>query len=85
MASMAYFSLRDPSRELPLAEVRKMKVAVTGGAGRLGQHIVAELAASGHGVVSVDKTPPTDTAAVDADAGAQVVRLMADLTDVGQA
>ncbi len=35
-----------------------MQIVVTGGSGRLGQHVVAELLAHGHTVLSLDRVPP---------------------------
>ncbi|HLH24566.1 MAG TPA: NAD(P)-dependent oxidoreductase [Chloroflexota bacterium] len=35
-----------------------MKIVVTGGSGRLGQHTVDELLAHGHSVLSLDRVPP---------------------------
>jgi nucleoside-diphosphate-sugar epimerase len=35
-----------------------MKIVVTGGSGRLGQHVVDELLAHGHAVLSLDRVPP---------------------------
>ena len=55
-----------------------MRVCVTGGSGRAGRAVVADLLAHGHRVVSVDLVPPTP------DLGAAVI-LRADLTDYGQA
>lgn len=53
-----------------------MKVAVTGGAGRLGHKVVAELLEAGHQVVSLDIINPAS------DQGCPFVRV--DLTDFGQ-
>ena len=55
-----------------------MRVCVTGGSGRAGRAVVADLLEHGHRVVSVDLVPPTP------DLGAAVI-LRADLTDYGQA
>jgi nucleoside-diphosphate-sugar epimerase len=35
-----------------------MQIVVTGGSGRLGQHVVDELLAHGHAVLSLDRVPP---------------------------
>jgi UDP-glucose 4-epimerase len=56
-----------------------MKVVVTGGSGRAGEYIMAELVAHGHEVVNADKTPPPSSAY---DCGALFQR--ADFTDFGQ-
>jgi nucleoside-diphosphate-sugar epimerase len=53
------------------------RVVVTGGSGKLGRVVVAELAEQGYDVVTVDRVPPP------ADAPGSFVR--ADLTDHGQA
>jgi UDP-glucose 4-epimerase len=37
-----------------------VKIALTGGSGRIGHAIAAELLRRGHGVVSVDRAPPAD-------------------------
>jgi UDP-glucose 4-epimerase len=37
-----------------------VRIAVTGGSGRVGQAIVAGALRQGHGVVSIDRTPPAD-------------------------
>ena len=37
-----------------------MKVVVTGGSGRLGQHTIRELLAHEHQVLSLDKAPPPE-------------------------
>jgi len=55
-----------------------MRVCVTGGSGKAGRAVVADLLEHGHRVVSVDLVPPTP------DPGAAVI-LRADLTDYGQA
>ena len=55
-----------------------MRVCVTGGSGRAGRAVVADLLEHGHRVVSVDLVPPTP------DLGAAVI-LRADLTEYGQA
>ncbi|HEY7064061.1 MAG TPA: NAD(P)-dependent oxidoreductase [Chloroflexota bacterium] len=51
-----------------------MKVVVTGGSGRLGQHTVDELLAHGHEVLSLDRVPP---------AAARCPAWVADLTRIG--
>ena len=35
-----------------------MKIALTGGAGRIGQAIATEALSQGHSIVSIDRTPP---------------------------
>jgi len=55
-----------------------MRVCVTGGSGKAGRAVVADLLEHGHRVVFVDLLPPTP------DPGAAVI-LRADLTDYGQA
>src|SRR5215831_6949508 len=55
-----------------------MRVCVTGGSGRAGRAVVADLLEHGFGVVSTDLVAPTP------DPGAAVI-LRADLTDYGQA
>ncbi len=54
-----------------------MRVVVTGGAGRLGRHVIAELQRHGHEVICVDKRLP------DGPLGG-VRAHIADLTDLGQ-
>ena len=62
-----------------------MKVAVTGGAGRLGKYICDEFLDRGHAVLSIDIAPPSGSQTGNADAdGAGLSYLMADLTDPGQ-
>lgn len=56
-----------------------MKVLVTGGSGRAGEYIMAELAAHGHTCVNADITPPKPEAH---NSGALFHRL--DVTDFGQ-
>ncbi|MGV9381023.1 NAD-dependent epimerase/dehydratase family protein [Nonomuraea sp. NPDC003707] len=52
------------------------RVLVTGSAGRLGRSVVTTLAAAGHEVIGVDRTPGTPSEAATA--------LPADLTDTGE-
>lgn len=54
------------------------RVAVTGGSGKLGRAVVADLAAHGWDVVNLDRVPPP----VPAPEGTQFLRI--DLTDYGQ-
>jgi nucleoside-diphosphate-sugar epimerase len=61
------------------------KVAVTGGAGRLGKYICDEFLASGWSVLSIDVVPSGGTATANANAAGALTTLMADLTDPGQA
>lgn len=56
-----------------------MKVLVTGGSGRAGEYIMAELAAHGHTSINGDKAPPPPTAH---DSGALFQKV--DFTDYGQ-
>jgi len=65
---------RPLGRELRIFSV-KMKVVVTGGSGKAGRGVVAELIAHGHEVLVVDKVKPAD---------ASIAFLSADLTDFGQ-
>ena len=44
----------------PGAEVLMKRVAVTGGSGKLGRAVVADLVAHGHEVVVLDRVPPAD-------------------------
>jgi nucleoside-diphosphate-sugar epimerase len=71
---------------LRAAETRmSKKVAVTGGAGRLGKYICDEFLASGWSVLSIDVVPSGGTATANANAAGALTTLMADLTDPGQA
>jgi nucleoside-diphosphate-sugar epimerase len=54
-----------------------MRIAVTGGSGRIGRAVVSHAVAAGHRVVSIDRTPPP--ADVELPAGVDFVE--ADLTD----
>ncbi|MDA1297215.1 MAG: NAD(P)-dependent oxidoreductase [Chloroflexi bacterium] len=56
-----------------------MKVLVTGGSGRAGEYIMAELAAQGHTLINADMAPPKPGAH---DSGALFQRV--DFTDYGQ-
>lgn len=62
-----------------------MKVLITGGSGRLGRSVVAEFAAAGHAVISVDRNPPPATTAPAAVGSGSVIQETADLLDPGQA
>ncbi len=53
-----------------------MKIAVTGGNGRVGQAVIQWALAQGHTVVSIDRTPPDQT-----NAQASLTYTQADLTD----
>jgi nucleoside-diphosphate-sugar epimerase len=53
-----------------------LRVVVTGGSGKAGRAVVADLRAHGHDSLNVDRVP---------DGGAQGQSLVADLTDLGQA
>ena len=52
-----------------------MRIVVTGGAGKAGRWVVADLREHGHDVLSVDHVP---------DGGAQGRSIVADMTDLGQ-
>ncbi len=56
-----------------------MKVLVTGGSGRAGEYIMAELAANGHICINADMAPPKSTSH---DSGALFQKV--DFTDYGQ-
>lgn len=53
-----------------------MGILVTGGSGRIGQHVLAELAATGEGVLIFDRQPPPTRSGARFVAG--------DVTDLGQ-
>jgi UDP-glucose 4-epimerase len=53
-----------------------MDILVTGGSGRLGRHVVAELATAGHEVLAFDRVPPHGAAPARFTAG--------DVLDLGQ-
>jgi nucleoside-diphosphate-sugar epimerase len=56
------------------------KIAVTGGSGKAGRAVVADLLAHGHEVLNVDIAPSADSSAPDSAAPF----MLADLTDYGQ-
>ena len=56
-----------------------MKIAVTGGSGKVGRAVVSDLLEHGHDVLNIDRTPP------DAPRSAPAPFLPADLTDYGEA
>ena len=56
-----------------------MKIAVTGGSGKVGRAVVRDLLEHGHDVLNIDRTPP------DAPRSAPAPFLPADLTDYGEA
>ncbi|MCC6791206.1 MAG: NAD(P)-dependent oxidoreductase [Thermomicrobiales bacterium] len=59
-----------------------MKVLVTGGSGKIGQWVIADLLAHGHEVINADRARPTDG---PAPREAREVRFIeTDVTDVGQ-
>ncbi len=62
-------------------------VAVTGGSGKLGRAVVADLVAHGHDVVVLDRTPPPAAPAqpaTDGDGGGSSSFVRVDLGDFGQ-
>jgi nucleoside-diphosphate-sugar epimerase len=61
-----------------------MRVCVTGGSGRAGRAVIADLLAHGHQVISADLVPPVAGPALAEDTD-DIVVLRADLTDYGQA
>ena len=74
MTGLIYFGNRE-QRKKRLA----MKVAVTGGSGRAGEYVLAELVANGHEAINIDTSPPRPEAH---DSGALFQR--ADVTDFGE-
>lgn len=59
-----------------------MRVLVTGGSGRVGQHTIAELLEHGYTVVNADRMPPTNPRSPRIAREARFVQT--DLSDVGQ-